>query len=222
MKLTTEQINYIENYIQSFDIKWYEIQVELTDHMISIMEEIWEQDPELTFHQVKHQAEQRFGRGYFKSIVAERKTILQKEYNRQQRKMIGEFLKFPKIIASILLGVVAYQVSFYFENPAKYVAGLFGLLFFFAIAMHYAWFKNRKIDGKRFLAIEFSLLYLGSLTFPQLGLNSANFFKEELQQNHLFLLPFICFWVLGFLFCITAVHLQNSIIKTIKKQYQIT
>ena len=114
MKLTTEQINYIENYIQSFDIKWYEIQVELTDHMISIMEEIWEQDPELTFHQVKHQAEQRFGRGYFKSIVAERKTILQKEYNRQQRKMIGEFLKFPKIIASILLGVVAYQVSFYF------------------------------------------------------------------------------------------------------------
>ena len=79
MKLTTEQINYIENYIQSFDIKWYEIQVELTDHMISIMEEIWEQDPELTFHQVKHQAEQRFGRGYFKSIVAERKTILQKE-----------------------------------------------------------------------------------------------------------------------------------------------
>lgn len=222
MKLTTEQINYIENYIQSFDIKWYEIQVELTDHMVSIMEEIWEQDPELTFHQVKHQAEQRFGRGYFKSIVAERKTILQKEYNRQQRKMIGEFLKFPKIIASILLGVVVYQVSFYFENPAKYVAGLFGLLFLFSVPMFYYWFKNRKIDGKRFLAIEFPLVYLGSLTFPELGLNIAINFKEELQQNHLFLLPFICFWVLGFLFCVTAVHLNNKIIKTIKKQYQLS
>ena len=136
--------------------------------------------------------------------------------------MIGEFLKFPKIIASILLGVVAYQVSFYFENPAKYLAVLFVSLFLFAVPMSYSWFKNRKIDGKRFLAIEFSLFYLGSLTFPQLGMNSANFFKEELQQNHLFLLPFICFWVLGFLFCITAVHLQNNIIKTIKKQYQLS
>lgn len=222
MNLTTEQINYIENYIQSFDIKWYEIQVELTDHMISIMEEIWEQDPELTFHQVKHQAEQRFGSGYFKTIVAERKTILHKEYNRQQRKMVAEFLKFPKIIASILLGVVAYQVSFYFENPAKYVSGLFGLLFLSAVPMSYSWFKNRKMDGKRFLAVEFSVFYLGSLTFPELGLNIAINFKEELQQNHLFLLPFICFWVLGFLFCITAVHLQNNIINTIKKQYQLS
>jgi hypothetical protein len=34
MKLTTEQIEYVENYI----IKWYELQVELTDHMVTSME----------------------------------------------------------------------------------------------------------------------------------------------------------------------------------------
>jgi hypothetical protein len=32
MKLTTEQIEYVENYIISKDIKWYELQVELTSH----------------------------------------------------------------------------------------------------------------------------------------------------------------------------------------------
>lgn len=49
MKLTTEQIEYVSNYVKSFDIKWYELQVELTDHMVNSMEEIWEKDPELTF-----------------------------------------------------------------------------------------------------------------------------------------------------------------------------
>jgi hypothetical protein len=39
MKLTNQQIQYISDYIASQDIKWYELQVELTDHMISSMEE---------------------------------------------------------------------------------------------------------------------------------------------------------------------------------------
>jgi hypothetical protein len=36
-------------YVASHDIKWYELQVELTDHMVTSMEEFWEKDPELTF-----------------------------------------------------------------------------------------------------------------------------------------------------------------------------
>jgi hypothetical protein len=42
MKLTTEQIDYVFDYVASHDIKWYELQVELTDHMVTSMEEFWE------------------------------------------------------------------------------------------------------------------------------------------------------------------------------------
>jgi hypothetical protein len=48
MKLTTEQIEYVENYIISKDIKWYELQVELTDHMVTSMEGFGK-NPELVF-----------------------------------------------------------------------------------------------------------------------------------------------------------------------------
>jgi hypothetical protein len=41
MKLTTEQIECFD-YVASHDIKWYELQVELTDHMVTSMEEFWE------------------------------------------------------------------------------------------------------------------------------------------------------------------------------------
>jgi hypothetical protein len=41
MKLTNQQIDTLRNYIISKDIKWYELQIELTDHMVTSMEEFW-------------------------------------------------------------------------------------------------------------------------------------------------------------------------------------
>ena len=221
MKLTDEQIEYVSNYVKSFDIKWYELQVEFTDHMVNSMEEIWEKDPELTFHQVKQYAENRFGRSGFKALEKERIAILRKEYNRMQRKMIREFLKFPQIIGSILMGVLAYQVSFYFEKPHEFIFRFNLLLLALSIPFMYSWIKNQKINGKRFLVINGQNIYISVIVFPQFGINLANGFKEEIQQNHLFVIPFICVWVLGVLFSITGLQINNKIVAKIKKQYQL-
>ena len=75
------------------------------------MEEFWKADPELTFHQVKHYAEERFGRNGFKAIEEERTQILRKEFKRMQWKMIAEYLKFPKIFASALALIIVYKSS---------------------------------------------------------------------------------------------------------------
>lgn len=218
MKLSPLQIEYVFNYIQSFDIKWYELQVELTDHFVSIMEKIWNEHPELSFHQVKYRAEQSFGRNYFKEVEKERKMILQKEYNRQIRKMVAEFLKFPKIIGSVLLGILVYQVSFYFDNPSKYITGLFMLLYLLIIPIFYRWSKNRKINGQRFLAVEISFsLATGG---PLLG-NLGILLKDEVKENPILIIPLICLWVVLFLFCITGIHLTNKVVSNIKNQYRL-
>lgn len=146
--------------------------------------------------------------------------ILQKEYNKQERKMVADFLKFPKILGSILLGILIYQVSFYFANPLKFIAGLFGLLILFSIPMFYVWFKNRKISGKRFLAIEISSGLV--TTFPLFGISVANLIKDVVKENPILIIPFICLWVVGFLFCITGIHLTNKVVSNIKNQYKLT
>ena len=221
MKLTTEQIEYVANYIKSFDIKWYELQVELTDHMVNSMEEIWEKDPELTFHQVKQYAENSFGRNGFKAIEEDRIQILRKEFRKAQWKMITKYLKFPKIFGSILLGFLAYQVSFYFEEPHEFIFRLNLLLLALSIPFMYSWIKNQKINGKRFLAINSQNFYVSVIIFPQCGIDFSNNFKEEIQQNHLLVIPFICFWVLGVLFSITGLHINTKIVAKIRKQYQL-
>jgi hypothetical protein len=218
MKLTTEQIEYVFNYIQSFDIKWYELQVELTDHFVSIMEDIWDEHPELSFHQVKYRAEQSFGRNYFKEVEKERKMILQKEYNRQMRKMVADFLKFPKIIGSVLLGILIYQGSFYFDKPSKYITVLFASLYLLTIPIFYSWFKNRKINGERFLAVEISFGVASGA--PLLG-NIGILLKDEVKENPSLIIPLICLWVVLFLFCITGIHLTNKVVSNIKNQYRL-
>lgn len=222
-KLTAEQVDYVSNYIQSFGIKWYELQVELTDHFISIMEEIWQEDEELTFHQVKYKAEQRFGRNYFEVLQEERSSVLRRKYKKQQWQMVAEFLKFPKIIMSFLLVVLVYRVSFYFEDISLYTKILFGILLGASVVLLFNWLRFRKIKGHRFLSIEMTIVINNSsIIITQFVLMFVNNYKETLQENHLYFLPFCFIWVLGVLLIITGKHLTNKVVSDIKKQYQLT
>ncbi|MFT7395578.1 MAG: putative membrane protein SirB2 [Flavobacterium sp.] len=223
MKLTTEQIEYVENYIISKDIKYYELQIELTDHMVTSMEGFWEKNPELAFHQVKQYAENIFvGDSSFKSIEKQRKRILQKEYRKVQWKMITDYLKFPKIFGSILLVYLAYTFSAYFVSPQKYLAVLFCSLAIVGLRYVHYWRKSKEIEGKYFLTLETLNPTLLVFSFPSLGMSITTQLKEELLQHQWLVLFFCCIWVLGMLFSITAIHLQKKTIENVKKQYQLT
>ena len=223
MKLNAEQIEYVSTYIKSFDIKWYELQVELTDHMVNSMEEIWEKDPELTFHQVKHYAENEFGRNGVKALQEERRIILYKEFNRNQWKMMRDYLKFPKIIMSVLSVVFVYRISFYFHDVLFFNKILFGILAVFQAITVFNRLLNRKINGKRFLALEtvFSVS-IGAIYFTYWGIFLAKSYIENLRENHLLFLPFCCLWVFLVVLNITAIHLQKTTILKVKKQYQLS
>jgi hypothetical protein len=80
------------------DIKWYELQVELTDHMDEYGR-VLEKDPELTFHQVNTMPKIN-GRNGFKAIE-ETYSNTKKEF-KSTIKMIAEYFKFPKILAILL------------------------------------------------------------------------------------------------------------------------
>ena len=223
MKLTNEQIEYVENYIISKDIKWYELQLELTDHMVSSMEEFWTADPELTFHQVKHYAEDKFGRNGFKAIEEERTQILKKEFRKNQWKLAKEYLKFPKILGSILFVFIIYKATFYFNEPIKLVGKSFAFLAILAIPILYSYCRNRKIQGKRFLELNLNHgTYTGIFGIMYWILFLLNSFKVLIQQYPILILPFCLFWVLGLIFLITGIHIQNKIVENIKKQYQLT
>lgn len=219
MKLTAEQIANVNSYMQSFDIKWYELEVELTDHFMSIIEEIWEKNPELTFFQAKQYAENRFGQNEFRKIEKERIKILVKEYNRSQRKAVIDYLKFPKIIMSLLGLIVVYKFSFYFENTVKYINYLSIIFLILGIIHMVVWLYFRKIGDERFLALEMTFRMNNSILIGWYGFLMIS--KDYFQIQYGLLIA-CCLFVLGFLLIVTAYHLTTKVISNIKKQYQLT
>jgi hypothetical protein len=187
------------------------------------MEEFWAKDPELTFHQVKHYAEDKFGRDGFKAIEKERKIILQKEYSSKQRKMVAEYLSFPKIFASMIAAFFVYQGFYYTENTVVYIRILFGILMGLSLLSILNWYRFKKINGKRFLALDIAyILNNSALTTSFYPLVFAKEFKENFEANHLLFILFCCIWVLGILLVFTGRHLTNNVVHNIKTQYQFS
>jgi hypothetical protein len=219
MKLTAEQIANVNSYMQSFDIKWYELEVELKDHFISIIEEIWEKNPELTFFQAKQYAENRFGQNEFRKIEKERIKILVKEYNLSQRKAVIDYLKFPKIIMSLLGLIAVYRISFYFENITQYIKWLAIIFLILGIIHMVFWFYFRKIEDERFLALEMTFRMNASILSGWYGLLMISKDYFPIQYG---LLIACGLFVLGILLIVTGWHLTNKVVSNIKKQYQLT
>jgi hypothetical protein len=221
MQLTNEQIEYIENYIISKDIKWYELQVELTDHMVTNMEEFWEQNPLLPFEQVKENTFKKFTKPELKAIEKERTKILSKEFFKTQRQMVLEYLKFPKIFISIILTLIAFKLSFLFDNPQKYIVMLLSssVVFYFQIIYNNA--KNRKIDGKRFLTVDLGTPVLSLLLFPTLTINLTTQLQQEILAYPYLVFVFCMLWMVGNLFLLTGLHIQKKTFQNLKKQYQL-
>lgn len=221
MKLTIVQIVYISNYVRLFNIKWYELQVELTDHFVSIMEEIWNEDPQLTFNQVKYKAEQRFGGNYFKEIEKERTKVLRKEHKNSHLKIVGEYLKFPKIVLSILMVIAVYRISFCFEDRHLYIGILYGILLGTSLLSLLNWFRYRNINNKRFLSIDLTFwINFASLSFCNWILIIPQFLKVNYAEDKLFFLLLCCCFVLILLVAITGIHITNKLATNIKKQYK--
>lgn len=220
MKLTAEQVECVSIYIQSFDIKWYELHVELTDHFISIMEEIWETNPGLTFEQVKYRAEQLFGKSYFKQVEKDRRIILQQEFYRSHRKIGLGHLKFPNIIMSSLAFIIIYKSSIYFNNKVHYIQMLSFVYIVIGITNSLiSRFYNRKIQGQRFLALDTT--FRMNTSFGIAYIVFSGFSDEYLQLEYALFIACGLF-VLGILFIITGCQVTNKIILNIKKQYQLT
>jgi hypothetical protein len=222
MKLTNEQIQYVSDYIESKDIKWYELQVELTDHMVLSMEEFWVQNPDLSFEQVKENTFKKFTKSELKAIEEERTKILGKEVAKEHRKLIGEYLTFPKIVGSLVLVYFVYTISAYFVSPQKYIAVLFCSSLIITLPLCFYWWKNKEIAGKKFLMVN-RLTYSGLIiSFSNLGMSSSSYLRNELLQYQWLVLLFCCIWVFTILFSITAIYLSKKTIKNIKKQYQLS
>ena len=150
-KLAPEQIDNLFELCEFHNVHYYDVQIELVDHIASAIEVLWEANPELSFEEAVFQVGEQFGiepfshsssnsilpsinglsfsrESGFDAIKEAKEKELRRKYDRLQRKYIGEFFKLPKIILTLAI-TFALFLAFKFSNNAiilsYYVQGFY-------------------------------------------------------------------------------------------------
>jgi hypothetical protein len=104
--LTAEQINDITFYCYTRGVDYYDVQLELVDHLADMIEALQQEQPGLAFKDAVEIAGKQFSKAEFKKIVKSKKKQLRKRVSRLIEKEFLDFFTVPKIVltATLLLG----------------------------------------------------------------------------------------------------------------------
>lgn len=177
-KLTEEEINQLFEFCEFHNVRYYDVQVELVDHLASSIEDLWKINPEMPFEEAVFSVGEKFGvdpyfqidsesllpppSGWkktessgFAAIVAAKEKELRRKYERLQWEYIREFFRLPKIILTLAVTFALFLVFRVSGNDTKVCLVLLGLYLLGLAGYLFFWypriFKLDLVPGKCFL-----------------------------------------------------------------------
>jgi hypothetical protein len=108
--LNDEQIARLFRFCREHDVPFYDVQVELVDHLAEAIE----QRPELPFEDALQQVYNGFGRGGFETIMKTKKKEMARFYLRSNWHLFISYFTWPKALGTLCWLVLLYTVQFYF------------------------------------------------------------------------------------------------------------
>ena len=115
-KLSPEEIEELFAFCCKRNVKEYEIQAELVDHLASSIEAQLEQNTSLSFYEALGITYSKFGANGFKEIVKIKRKMFRRKYNILFLKFLATFFQLPRIILTIFLTISLYSVLCYFDE----------------------------------------------------------------------------------------------------------
>ncbi len=213
MKLTQTHIQELYNFTRKHFVYFYDVQTELVDHLANDIEEIWVEQPKLSFEQARDKSFKKFGVFGFMDVIESRQKAMNKRYVKILWRFFKEWFTFPKLITTL-----AIFLSFFLLLKIPYseyilLTGLFVLVTYDLIKQlkskrkH----KNKEVQKEKIFLLE-SLIGgtrqgFSGLVFINI-FNCLNMIKipfNTLENYWLILISFsitcivILFYVTGFL-----------------------
>ena len=115
-KLSEEQVEKLFEFCRDHYVPFYDLQVELVDHMASAIEEQWETQPDLHFDKALSITFKKFGIYGFNKIKSQKQRELRKRYRRILYTMFKDFYSWPKIVLTFLFTMVLFTIFMLVPN----------------------------------------------------------------------------------------------------------
>ncbi len=114
--LTTDQIQFLYKFCERHYVRYYDVQVELVDHLAAAIEQEQEQDPGLDFTQAVNKVYKGFGITGFAGVVREKMQAEQKKNNTRHWNLFLSFFTIPRIAVTCLVFLLL-NLPFHLLNP---------------------------------------------------------------------------------------------------------
>ena len=115
MELSKEQIQQLFKFTEKKYVHWYDLQIELVDHLASRIEEEMDAEKSLNFDSALHKVYKEFGISGFSKVVAEKSTQLYRQAQKIWWHELLLLLKWPKIVLFAMILGILWQLSLMFD-----------------------------------------------------------------------------------------------------------
>jgi hypothetical protein len=110
-KLSESQITKLFAFVEKKFVHWYDLQIEIVDHLASSIETEMQSNPNLTFELALERIYKGFGIFGFAKIVQEKQAQLAKSAKRKWWIQLLSFFKWPRMILFLTLVSAVYTIS---------------------------------------------------------------------------------------------------------------
>jgi hypothetical protein len=154
MTLQKDQIESLFEFIQSHGIHYYDVQVELVDHLASQIEAYMDANPALSFQAALDEAYTWFGQKGFKFIEDHRAEAVYVRYENLWSQEAKQWVTLKNLFLLFLIGLSAYFLGTVIDPSWRFyiVVGVFAVLLYFQLTKAA---KQQKEAKKKLLVLEF-------------------------------------------------------------------
>jgi hypothetical protein len=111
--LTQEQLDHLFSFCKKHYVQYYDLQLELVDHLANAIEEKMKEDPKLSFESALDKVYAGFGITGFSKIVAARTASLDKTTSRLRWKLFLAYFTWPKVSMTLCMLVALSVLPLY-------------------------------------------------------------------------------------------------------------
>lgn len=124
--LTDTQINELFAFCKRHYVHYYDVQVELVDHLANAIEEKISANKNLSFEKALDEVYKTFGYKGFAGIVEAKTTAIHKQYRRLRYKLFFVYFTWPKVMFTLMLFLSLLSLKIWV--PAEFQYELIGIL----------------------------------------------------------------------------------------------
>jgi hypothetical protein len=154
--ITTEETKKLFEFCRNHFVNYYDVQIELVDHLATAIEEKWKTNPELPFNDVVNNTFKKLGIYGFSKIKGQKKRELKRKYNRLLWSYFTEFYRWPKLLMTFVLTFALFILFQLVENSLVIFYAYFSALIVFVVVYFFTWNRRFKLETKKkFLLIDY-------------------------------------------------------------------